>query len=117
MHNPEKKDSTISAIAEAAILGFSASMFMARRRCNSRPILRNDPISLIRKDSELPHRVDGKAPLLFPFIERTILKKRLDVFPAKRLSGKKSSFFLALKVVPKTRYKEIFLVPEFGVQP
>jgi len=35
MHNPEKKDSTISAIAEGAILGFSASMFMARRCCNS----------------------------------------------------------------------------------
>ena len=27
MHNPEKKESTISAIAEGAILGFSASMF------------------------------------------------------------------------------------------
>jgi hypothetical protein len=26
IHNPEKKDNTISAIAEAAILGFSASM-------------------------------------------------------------------------------------------
>src|SRR5580693_5650348 len=34
MHNPEKKDSTISAIAEGAILGFSASIFIARRRCN-----------------------------------------------------------------------------------
>jgi hypothetical protein len=29
MHSPEKKDSTISAIAEGAILGLSASMFMA----------------------------------------------------------------------------------------
>ncbi len=35
MHNPEKKDSTISAIAKGAILGFSASMFIAKRRCNS----------------------------------------------------------------------------------
>jgi hypothetical protein len=35
MLNPEKKDSTISAVAEGAILGFSASILMARRRCNS----------------------------------------------------------------------------------
>jgi hypothetical protein len=31
MHNPEKKDNTISAIAEEAILGFSALIFIARR--------------------------------------------------------------------------------------
>jgi hypothetical protein len=31
MHNPEKKDSTISAIAEGAIPGFSASIFIARK--------------------------------------------------------------------------------------
>jgi hypothetical protein len=30
IHNPEKKNSTISAIAEGAILGFSASIFIAR---------------------------------------------------------------------------------------
>src|SRR5579859_6321638 len=35
MHNPEKKDSAISAIAEEAILGFSASIFIARRCCNN----------------------------------------------------------------------------------
>ena len=35
MHNPEKKDNTTSAIAEGAILGPSASMFMERRRSNS----------------------------------------------------------------------------------
>jgi len=35
MHNPEKKDKTISAIAEGAILGFSAAIFMARRRSSS----------------------------------------------------------------------------------
>jgi hypothetical protein len=35
MHNPEKKDSTIYAIAEGAIWFFSASIFMARRCCNS----------------------------------------------------------------------------------
>jgi hypothetical protein len=35
MHSPEKKDITISAIAEGAILGFSASIFIARRRSNS----------------------------------------------------------------------------------
>jgi hypothetical protein len=35
MHNPEKKDRTISAIAEGAILGFSAPIFIARRRCSS----------------------------------------------------------------------------------
>lgn len=31
MHNPEKKDKTISAIAAGAILGISASMFRTRR--------------------------------------------------------------------------------------
>jgi hypothetical protein len=30
MHNPEKKDSTTSAIAEGAILGFSASTALSR---------------------------------------------------------------------------------------
>jgi hypothetical protein len=35
MHNPEKKDITISAIAEGAILGISASIFIARRLSNS----------------------------------------------------------------------------------
>jgi hypothetical protein len=35
IHNPEKKDSTISAIAEGAILGLSASIFIARSRCSS----------------------------------------------------------------------------------
>src|ERR1700721_2522867 len=30
MHSPEKKESTISPIAEGAILGFSASIFIAR---------------------------------------------------------------------------------------
>jgi hypothetical protein len=82
-----------------------------------RSILRHDPIGLSRKDSELPHRVDGKASLLFPLVERTILKKGLDVLPAKRLSGKKSSLLLALEVVSQARYKEIFLVSELGVQP
>jgi hypothetical protein len=33
IHNPEKKDNTISAISEGAILGFSAAIFVARRRC------------------------------------------------------------------------------------
>jgi hypothetical protein len=42
MHNPEKNDSTISAIAEGAILG------------NRALLLRHDPISLIWKHSELP---------------------------------------------------------------
>jgi hypothetical protein len=46
-----------------------------------------------------------------------MLKKHLDVLPAKRLSGKKSSLLLALEVVPQARYKEIFLVSELGVQP
>jgi hypothetical protein len=35
MHNPEKKDKTISAIADEAIAGFSASIFMARRCRNN----------------------------------------------------------------------------------
>jgi hypothetical protein len=31
MHNPEKKDKTISVIAGGAILGLSASIFMTKR--------------------------------------------------------------------------------------
>jgi hypothetical protein len=52
-----------------------------------------------------------------PFVTRTILKKGLDVLPAKRLPGKKSSLLLAHKVVSQARDKEIFLVSELGVQP
>jgi hypothetical protein len=55
--------------------------------------------------------------LLFPLVERTVLKKGLDVLPAKRLSGEKSSLLLALEVMPKARHKKIFLVSELGVQP
>jgi hypothetical protein len=55
--------------------------------------------------------------LLFPFIERAMLKKSLDVLPAKRFSGEKSSLLLALKVVSQTRYKEIFLASELGIKP
>src|SRR5258708_39671422 len=40
-----------------------------------RSILRHGPVSLIRKDIELPHGVDVKAPLLFPLVQRTILEK------------------------------------------
>src|ERR1700739_165709 len=39
----------------------------------------HDAISLIWKNSELPHGVNGKASLLLPLIERTILEKGLDV--------------------------------------
>jgi hypothetical protein len=35
MHNPEKNDKTISAIAEGAIPGLSAVIFIARRRSRS----------------------------------------------------------------------------------
>jgi hypothetical protein len=35
MHNPEKKDNTISAIAEGAILGFSASITMIFKKVQS----------------------------------------------------------------------------------
>jgi len=35
MHSPEKKDSTISAIAEGAISAFSASIFNTSSRSNS----------------------------------------------------------------------------------
>jgi hypothetical protein len=117
MHNPEKKDNTISAIAEGAILGFSASIFIAEKALQLHPIFRHDLIRLIGKDSELPHRADGKASLLLAFIERAILKKSLDVLPPKRLSGEQSSLLLALEIMPKARHKKIFLVSEFGVQP
>jgi hypothetical protein len=46
-----------------------------------------------------------------------MLKKILDVLPAKRLSGEKSSLLLAFKVVPKASNKKIFLVSELAIQP
>jgi hypothetical protein len=82
-----------------------------------RPILRHNPISLIRKDSELPLGIDGKVPLLFPPVKRTVLKKRLDVLPAKRLFGQGPAFPLALKIVTKARNKKIFFISELGIQP
>src|ERR1700733_1902564 len=79
-------------------------------------MLRHDPISLVRKDSELPHGVDGKAPLLFPLAKGTILEKCLYVLPAKRFLGEKPSLLLALKIVPKACNKKIFLVAELCIQ-
>jgi hypothetical protein len=55
--------------------------------------------------------------LLFPLVERTILEKSLDVLPAKRLPGEKSPLLLALKIVPKARYKQIFLVSKLRIEP
>jgi hypothetical protein len=74
-------------------------------------------MGLVRKDSELPHRADGKTSPPLPLVERTILDKILDVLPAKRLPGENSSLLLTLKVMPQTGNKEIFLVSEFAVQP
>jgi hypothetical protein len=74
-------------------------------------------VRVIRKDSELSHGVDGKTSLLFPPVKGTILEKGLDVLPAKRLLGEKPSLLLALEIVPKARYKKIFLVSELGIQP
>ena len=72
MHTPEKKDSTMSAIALGSILGFSASIFLGQKLLQPRPVLCHDRMSFVRKDSEFPHRVDGKASLLFSLIERTM---------------------------------------------
>jgi hypothetical protein len=55
--------------------------------------------------------------LLFPLVEGSVLEKGLDVIPAERLLGEKPPLPLALKVVPKARYKKIFLVSEFRIQP
>jgi hypothetical protein len=82
-----------------------------------RSILGHDPISLIRKDSELPHGVNGKTSLLFPFVEGTIPEKSLYVVPAKRLPAEKPSLLLLLEIVPQARYKKIFLVPELCIKP
>src|ERR1700729_3993854 len=38
-----------------------------KKTLQQHPILRHDPISFIRKNSELSHGVDGKTSLLFPF--------------------------------------------------
>ena len=57
----------------------------------------------VAKDREFPHGVDGKAPLLFPLVERTILKERLNVLPTERLLSEKPPLSLALEVVPKAR--------------
>jgi hypothetical protein len=74
-------------------------------------------MSFIRKDSELPHGVNGKTSLLLPLVERTILEKSLDVLPAQRLLGQKSPLPLALKIVPKARYEQIFLVTKLRIEP
>jgi hypothetical protein len=58
-----------------------------------------------------------KAPLLFPLVQRAILKERLDVLPTERLLSEKPPFSLALEVMPKARYKKIFLVTELRIQP
>jgi hypothetical protein len=54
---------------------------------------------------------------MFSLVERAIFEKCLDVLPAKRLLGEKPSLLLALKIVPKARYKKIFLVSELRIQP
>jgi hypothetical protein len=55
-----------------------------------------------------------KHPCCSPLIKRTILEKSLDVLPAKRLLGEEPSLLLALKIVPKARYKEIFPLGRLG---
>src|SRR5258707_3696921 len=97
-------------------LGLFGFYVHGKQALQQRAILRHDPIGFIRKDRELPHRIDGKAPLLFPLVEGTMLKKCLDVLPAQRLLSQKSPFSLALKIVAKARHKEIFLVTELGVK-
>jgi len=91
IHTPEKKDNTISAIAEGVILGFSASIFMASRCCKQYSILGDGAVSIFRKDGELPHRLDGKTSLLLPLVKGTVFEKRFDVLLAKRLLGEKPS--------------------------
>jgi hypothetical protein len=58
-----------------------------------------------------------KHPCCSPLVKRTIREKSLDVLPAKRLLGEKPSLLLALKIVPKARYKKFFLVSELCIQP
>jgi hypothetical protein len=72
---------------------------------------------LTGKNGEFPHRVDRKAAVPVLLVEGTMLEESLDVFPTKRLIGKKPPLLLGIKVVPKARYKQIFLVPELGIQP
>src|SRR6266516_8035891 len=52
--------------------GFLGLDIHGEKTLQQRPILRHDSISLIRKDSELPHRIDGKTPLLFSLVKGTI---------------------------------------------
>jgi len=54
---------------------------------------------------------------MLPLVERTILEKSFDVLPAKRFLGKKSPPSLALKIVPKAGYKQIFLVSKLRIEP
>ena len=82
MHYPEKKDSTTSAIAEGAIVGRSASIFMARRRCCSPRFSVMTPSGRIA-NSRI--ELTEKHPLLFPHVQSAILKERLDVLPTERL--------------------------------
>jgi hypothetical protein len=65
MHNPEKKDNTISAICGSSHLGFFGFDVHGEKALQQRSIFRYDSICLVRKDCELAHRVDGKAPLCY----------------------------------------------------
>jgi hypothetical protein len=71
----------------------------------------------MRKDSELAHRVNRKTSLLLSPVDGTTFEKGLDVVPAKRLPGQKPPLRLALKIMAKARYKEIFLVPKLRIEP
>src|SRR3984957_1318692 len=75
MHNPEKKDNTISATAEGAILGFSASMFMARRRCNRARFSVTTPYASPGRIANSRIELTEKHPCCSPLLRGPFLRK------------------------------------------
>src|ERR1700683_2159319 len=75
MHNPEKKDNTISAIAEGGIVGFSATMFIARGRCNSARFTVTTPYASSGRIANSRIELTEKHPCCSPLLRGPFLRK------------------------------------------
>jgi hypothetical protein len=74
IHNPEKKESTISAIADAAIFGFSASMFMERRRCSNPRFSITAPYASAGRIANSRMELTEKHPCFSPLLRGPFLR-------------------------------------------
>src|ERR1700735_1565536 len=82
IHNPEKNESTISAIADAAIFVLSASMFMERRRCNNPRFSVTAPYASAGRIANSRMELTEKHPCFSPLLRGPFFKKCLDGLPA-----------------------------------